>query len=660
MYEAQLIRESPVPRARTATQRPAPTTPRRRAFAAPQILSQFIPQFPPQQVPPPPGEPASPQTVAEIRADHAEGRLSDDRLVPALIRNTEIAPVALDRTPPDPTLSDLLDPAICLQYQCIPHRRCGNWLWIATARPECMAQIRQAFSRRNPDLTLHLSALLAPRDTILAHLAERHRPALTERAQARVALAYSCRGWRSYKAGNAASLLSLTGLPMVVLITMPHLVFATISWLAAATLVIASTMKLAAATAHLIVRDPPLRPEDCPPDDDLPTISVLAPMFREPNVAAALVKRLQALDYPRAKLEVLLVLEEVDGLTREVLEDTALPPWFRVVIVPDGAPRTKPRAMNYALDFCTGDIIAIYDAEDAPDPDQLLKVATSFASAPPDVVCLQGALDYYNDRSTWIARCFTIEYNTWFRLLLPGMGKLGFALPLGGTSLFFRRAPLEELGGWDAHNVTEDADLGFRLARAGYRTRVIDTTTKEEAANRVLPWCKQRSRWLKGYCVTYLVHMRKPLSLCRDLGFWRFIGFQAHFVTALTQFALAPLLWVFWLVTLGVDLPFTTLDTDPRVKWVAGLFLMIEALTLILGFIGTRRPRHRHLWAWVPLMHFYWPMGAVAMWKALYELIVKPHYWDKTQHGQSVATWDHTVPISPESSFSRVTKALEI
>ena len=185
--------------------------------------------------------------------------------------------------------------------------------------------------------------------------------------------------------------------------------------------------------------------------------------------------------------------------------------------------------MNYALDFCRGTIIGVWDAEDAPEPDQIEKVAARFNEAAPNVVCLQGMLDYYNARQNWISRCFTIEYATWWRVVLPGMARLGFVIPLGGTTLFFRRKALEKLGRWDAHNVTEDADLGVRLARHGYVTELIPTVTYEEANCRPWRWVRQRSRWLKGFMITYIVHMRDPAQLLRDLGFKRFMGLQMIF-----------------------------------------------------------------------------------------------------------------------------------
>ena len=152
----------------------------------------------------------------------------------------------------------------------------------------------------------------------------------------------------------------------------------------------------------------------------------------------------------------------------------------------------------------------------------------------------KGCLISITPRVNWLSRCFTIEYATWFRVILPGLARMGLPIPLGGTTLFFRRTILDRLGGWDAHNVTEDADLGIRLARHGYRTELIPTTTYEEANCRPWPWVRQRSRWLKGYAVTWAVHMRNPARLWRDLGPWRFFGVQVLFVGTLSQFITAP------------------------------------------------------------------------------------------------------------------------
>ncbi|MEO0370715.1 MAG: glycosyltransferase [Pseudomonadota bacterium] len=474
--------------------------------------------------------------------------------------------------------------------------------------------------------------LLAPREAIQTQIATLHRRQLTEAACTRVAEAESCRTWSRTRAAR----LIMIGMALMALIgvtwTFPNIVFAGFAMWAIFTLCVSAVFKTVAFVAHKTTepdRDDRLRASD----DPLPKVSILVPLYKETEVLHALVSRLSRLTYPKCLLDVLLVIEEADETTRDMLATIDLPPWIRPVVVPDGQPRTKPRAMNYALDFCEGDIIGVYDAEDAPEPDQITQVARRFQALPPEVACIQGVLDYYNPRQNWLARCFTIEYATWFRVIMPGVSRLGWAIPLGGTTLFFRRKVLEHLGGWDAHNVTEDADLGFRLARHGYRTEMLATVTEEEANCRPWAWIRQRSRWLKGYMTTYIVHMRRPGLLLSQLGFWKFVGFQAHFLTALSQFFLAPILWSFWLVLFGLPHPLDPFLSREVMIGLGSAFLVIEVVNIALYASAVSGRRHRHLLAWTPTMHFYNPLGAVAAYKALYELAIKPYFWDKTQHG---------------------------
>lgn len=415
----------------------------------------------------------------------------------------------------------------------------------------------------------------------------------------------------------------------------PQTVFALLFGWMMLTLIATTGLKLAAFVSWLTIpRRSPRGPEALlGPPPRLPVISMLVPLFHEDDIAPRLIERLARLRYPRELLDVVLVVEESDRRTRVALAATRLPRWMRVVTVPDGPIRTKPRALNYALSFCRGSVIGVWDAEDAPEPDQLQAVARRFAQAPPETACLQGILDYYNPRTNWLSRCFTIEYAAWFRIFLPGLARLGFVVPLGGTTLFFRRAALEELGGWDAHNVTEDADLGVRLARHGYRTELMETVTHEEANCRALPWVKQRSRWLKGYAMTWAVHMRNPVRLWRELGAKRFLGVQILILGSLSQYVLAPVLWSFWLALFGLWHPIAAQMPAPLFLAVMGIFLLSELLSILVSGWAVRGNEHRHLLKWVPTLHLYFPLGALAGWKALYEVIAKPFYWDKTHHG---------------------------
>jgi len=320
---------------------------------------------------------------------------------------------------------------------------------------------------------------------------------------------------------------------------------------------------------------------------------------------------------------------------------------MRAITVPHGSIRTMPRALNYALDCARGSIIGVYDAEDAPAVDQLRVVADHFARADPRLACVQGVLDYYNSATNWLTRCFTIEYASWFRVVLPGFAKMGLVVPLGGTTLFFRRDVLVELEGWDAHNVTEDADLGVRLARHGYRTEFMSSVTEEEANGRAWPWIKQRSRWLKGYAVTYAVHMRHPSALWRDLGPMRFFGIQLLFLGTLSQFLLAPLIWSFWLVPLGLPHPLGGLLPQWGLWTLAGLFLATEIIHLGIAVVALRRAQKTWLIKWALTLQLYFPLAVIATYRGLLELTWRPFFWDKTAHGVLLPPQTPTQPLPP-------------
>lgn len=502
----------------------------------------------------------------------------------------------------------------------------------------CGARADAASIRRHVAPALNGARVLtAPRRSVQDRIAELHRDALVHAARTRVRVSESCRGWSGRLRVRLALASGVLAVLSMLAAAFPREAFAVVAAWASFALTVSALFKAAAFVAGLYPDRGVKACSDHAPTAPLPKVSILVPLFRETEIARALIARLMRLSYPKDLLEVVLVLEEEDDMTRTALGQIALPGWMRCVVVPDGQPRTKPRAMNFALDFCEGQIIGIFDAEDAPDPDQVSRVVRRFGQAPGKVACLQGILDYYNPCQTWLARCFTIEYASWFRVILPGLVRLGFAIPLGGTTLYFRREILEKLGGWDAHNVTEDADLGFRLARHGYRTEMLDTVTEEEANCRPLPWIRQRSRWLKGYMMTYLVHMRRPGRLYRQLGAWKFWGFQAHFLTALSQFLLAPVIWSFWLIFLGLPHPLDVYLPRSALVWLGSAFLMMEILNFIIYFSALLRTRHRYLFIWVPVMHLYAPLGIVAAYKALYEIVLKPFFWDKTAHGLSQA-----------------------
>jgi cellulose synthase/poly-beta-1,6-N-acetylglucosamine synthase-like glycosyltransferase len=554
----------------------------------------------------------------------ARGLVVERDLLQAQAQGWGIRLIDLATALPDPRLIDLVGAADCLRHGLVPWRHVGGVTVVAMSQPEDFRRLRPMLEARLGPVC----AGLASRQAIAGAIHAWRGPHLARAAENRVPAAESCRNWpRLHRSPRALSGVILL---LTAILAAPIGAALAVLGLAILSLALLVGLKLAAVIAALRLpqADPPVSADGIDP-----TVSIIVALYRESDIAGRLVRRLARLDYPVDLLDVILAVEAGDQLTIDALSRAELPPWMRIVLVPEGEVKTKPRALNHALDQARGAIIGVYDAEDAPEPDQIRKVVGRFQCSGPDVGCLQGVLDYYNPRTNWLSRCFTIEYAGWFRLILPGIARLGLAVPLGGTTLFFRRDVLDRLGGWDAHNVTEDADLGLRLARHGYRTELIDTVTGEEANCRALPWVKQRSRWIKGYMMTWAVHMRNPALLWRQLGPRAFLGVQVMFFGSFAQTLLAPLLWSFMLVPFGFDHPLLAILPQPVVWATIAVLLLSEAVNLAVGIIGLRRTQHGLSAWWVPTMKLYFPLATVAAYKALMELVTRPFYWDKTSHG---------------------------
>lgn len=571
--------------------------------------------------------------------------VTEAQLIDALAVQWSAQTIDLSAEPPDPRLIDRFGVELCLQNGILPWQQIGDSTIVATSRPDDFATLCDRLPRRTGPWIM----ALATETSIQAAILGARRTALARKAERLVPDHESC---RSFDLGAFRKIASGFCIALALLMmASPMLAFLPIFAWALLTLVLCTGLKIIATISEFRCVDKPTlgTAHSTRPDRNPPVISLLVPLFHEDDIAPRLVSRLGRLNYPKTLLDVLLIVEEDDLRTREALSRSGLPPWMRTVIVPPGPIRTKPRALNYALNFCKGSILGVYDAEDAPDPDQLLTVVRHFERSGPNVACLQGVLDYYNADHNWLTRCFTVEYATWFRVVLPGIARLGLVVPLGGTTLFFRKSVLQSLGGWDAHNVTEDADLGIRLARHGYTTELIPTVTHEEPNARALPWIRQRSRWLKGYAITWAVHMRDPWRLWRDLGPRRFLGVQIMFLGSVSQYLLAPVLWSFWVMMFGFWHPLTHIMSHPATIILGSLFLLSEVVNVVVGVWAVRQPSHRHLAKWVPTMHVYFPLGALASYKALWEVISKPFFWDKTKHGV-IDTFDKPAPAATATS----------
>jgi cellulose synthase/poly-beta-1,6-N-acetylglucosamine synthase-like glycosyltransferase len=370
------------------------------------------------------------------------------------------------------------------------------------------------------------------------------------------------------------------------------------------------------------------------PDDELPSYTILVPAYRETEVIQRLLEKLGHIEYPAHLLDVKLLLEADDRETIDAIGDVELGDHVEVVLVPPAEPRTKPKALNYGLSLARGEVVTIYDVEDQPDPLQLRRAAVALARLGPEVACLQAKLSYRNVGQNLITRWFTLEYAMWFSLLLPGLVSLHAPIPLGGTSNHFRRGILEDIGAWDPHNVTEDADLGMRFAREGFTVRILESVTLEEANSDFVNWVKQRSRWYKGYLQTWIIHMRRPAELYRELGPMGFAQFTLFMGATPCLAILNPVFWALTVIWF-IGHPHIIKAVFPAPVFYLGLLcwslgnFLIAYMTVI-----TCRMIKRVELVWVALLvPIYWVMMSMAAAKALIQLVVAPTFWEKTAHG---------------------------
>ena len=484
--------------------------------------------------------------------------------------------------------------------------------------------------RRSPSLASRIR-IVAP---------GRLRQALTIRAEARFqrlaeeklfhefpscSARFTVTGGQGFLAGAA-----LVGFPLAIA-TVPHVAELTIHLFFSAFFFLCVLLRLWAAASF----DPqpfaailPHKP------GELPTYSVLVALYKEAEIIPDLFMALDRIVWPRGKLEIKLVCEADDTETLRAIEAYGLRPFAELIRVPASALRTKPRALAYALAMSSGELIALYDAEDRPHPLQLVEAWQRFAAADHALACVQAPLVISNHRQSNIARMFAFEYAALFRALLPCLAKRQLVLPLGGTSNHFRRAALEAVGGWDPYNVAEDADLGLRLARFGYRTEMISRPTLEEAPETIAAWLPQRARWFKGWAQSYLVHMRTPLALWHDLGPTSFVISQILFAGMILSAIGHPI----FLATIAYIL--TRIGEGASLDGWQSFLLAFDccnislgyAAFLVLGWQALAEKERSGFWKTILLTPFYWFLMSVAAFRAVWKLYSAPHQWEKTPH----------------------------
>ncbi|GAB3201077.1 glycosyltransferase [Nocardioides hungaricus] len=559
--------------------------------------------------------------------------ISEDTLVAALSEMYQMQRVGLTDFTPDMEVARRLPEPLAQAFQAIPVAATGELVLLAVARPldaEAAAEVEEALGAPFRQLLANRTEL----DQLIQQVHSRHYAEVSTR------LLMETRPEESaHVVISGAQKACFVMVAIVVVVCGVIWPFETaVGVVAACSLLylVVSFYKfrltLRALGTHLEtdVTDEEISALD---ERHLPMYTILVPLYKEAAIVPRLVRDINALDYPRTRLDVKLLCEEDDEETVARVREMELPPHFHLVVVPDSQPKTKPKACNYGLLLATGDFCVIFDAEDRPDPDQLKKAVIAFSRVPGNVVCVQAKLNHFNQDQNLLTAWFANEYSMHFELILPAMGAAESPIPLGGTSNHFVTAKLRELGAWDPFNVTEDADLGIRLHREGYRTAMIDSTTLEEANSQVPNWIRQRSRWNKGYIQTWLVHMRHPFALLSATGVRGFLSFNLTMGTAFVLL-LNPIFW--GLTTLYVLTQAGIIQQlfPGVVFYVASALLFIGNFIFVyLSVAGSLQRGMFSLTRTALLSPLYWGLMSWAAWKGFIQLFTNPFYWEKTTHG---------------------------
>lgn len=585
--------------------------------------------------------------VLESHATRARGLLGDylrthgaiggRDLARALARQRGLPFVNFDSAPPDRSLFSPREMLDYIRRRYVPYKRAGRLLMIATPQPseQLASKIRQ---RTGCEVEM---VVVSNRD-LNGYLARAGATSLTRRA--RVTLRRRHRNLVASRVMVPQQIYGFLGLSVLMIAAL----FAAPSFSWQALLILCNLFYLATLAFKFELYLEGMRSQGTQRllqqaidadvaalrDADLPIYTILVPLYHEPrNVLAQLMVNLSALDYPKEKLDIKLICEADDLETIDTLKTLHPPETMEILRVPPSAPRTKPKACNVAMHQVRGDYLVIFDAEDAPEPKQLKRALAYFQRDDKTVACLQAPLNYYNRSENLLTQMFAIEYSALFKLLLPALERMELPIPLGGTSNHLKVATLHAMGGWDAFNVTEDADLGVRLAYLGRKTRVLPSLTLEEAPITLMAWLKQRTRWVKGYIQTWLVYMRDPAELKRQLGQRGYYGFQFFIGAPALTFLFAPFFWAVFLLACFGLVPVTVPDTLIHlclISFIGGVlshWLFARAVLLLEGWKG--------MGVAMAVFPFYWLLHSVACVRALWQLATAPHYWEKTSHGVS-------------------------
>jgi len=352
----------------------------------------------------------------------------------------------------------------------------------------------------------------------------------------------------------------------------------------------------------------------------LPTFSVLIPAKNEQLLLPRLLESLLHQNYPKEKVEIIVIGDGSTDATVDVCREYAKKSRGRVKLLCGEGSKGKPCALNRALNVLKGDIVAVFDADNVPEPDALLNAARCFLDE--SVTAVQGRTLAINSEINMLTKFVSLEESAWFEAYIRGKDALELFVHLKGTCQFIRKEALLGLGGWSEGHLAEDMEISARLTDRGYKIRYSsDVRAWQETPESLTQMFRQRVRWYRGsmeVALRYGSLIGKPNVKRLDAE----ITLLGPFVLIISL--LGYLAGPFLFPSMGESAIF--------VITVAGWTAMTVSLIVgALALLYVARPKRKRDFLWLPFIYAYWAFQVVLASWALIEIILRaPRKWRRT------------------------------
>jgi cellulose synthase/poly-beta-1,6-N-acetylglucosamine synthase-like glycosyltransferase len=364
-------------------------------------------------------------------------------------------------------------------------------------------------------------------------------------------------------------------------------------------------------------------------NEEFPKFSIIVPAKDEEVVIYRCLNGLLDLDYPKDKMEIIIVDGDSTDSTGKVCSEfiAKYPEIFKIINEKES--KGKPVALNLALPYVTGEIVGTFDADSLPDKEVLRKAASYFNYK--QVMAVQGRTYSLNEKSSILTRVAAMEEKAWYQVLISGREKLQLFVPLNGSCQFIRRSVLEELGGWDETCLTEDVELALRLVEKNYLIKYApDVISGQETPSSLGDLVKQRVRWYRGYMEIALKYGRLLGNINRKTVDAE-ISLAGPFMMVVSL--LSYLNWFF--------IAFILSDYNPLPN-VTGLVIALTAVSLFsigIALTASEKPIKLRNLLWVPSIYVYWLFQmCIAGWAFLKLVFRRKRVWSKTVKAGSITS----------------------